>query len=137
MPELDADEIRHALQTARKGGFAFVRLRQGSTSFSAQLGENLQAPVPDMIGSAVVEDSSVTEAVAESDNTVKATAVGYLRINTTVGQQVEAGQVLAEVVALGLSNEITTELAGSVLELLAADGDPVEFGQPIAKVGPA
>ena len=133
MSELDADEIRHALQTARQNGFGYVRLRQGETSFSARLGEPSHQEAHSVVTSAVVEDLS-GPAPAE-DGAVCSTAVGYVRLNTAVGHAVEAGDVIAEVVALGIANEIVAETSGSVTVLLVSDGDPVEYGQPIAKVG--
>lgn len=48
-----------------------------------------------------------------------------------VGQRVEAGQNLAIVEAMKLMNPIKSEWAGTVREVLVADGQSVEFGQPL------
>jgi acetyl-CoA carboxylase biotin carboxyl carrier protein len=36
-----------------------------------------------------------------------------------------------------LMNEIESEIAGTVLEILAENGQPVEFGQPLFRLDPA
>ncbi|MFY7808811.1 MAG: biotin/lipoyl-containing protein [Fimbriimonadaceae bacterium] len=46
----------------------------------------------------------------------------------------EAGQRIGEVVALGISNEITTPVGGEVLELVTTDGARVDYGTTILRV---
>jgi acetyl-CoA carboxylase biotin carboxyl carrier protein len=47
------------------------------------------------------------------------------------GQMVEVGQVVCIIEAMKLMNEIKSEVKGKVLEVLAENGNPVEFGQPL------
>jgi len=53
-----------------------------------------------------------------------------------VGTAVKKGQVLCIVEAMKLMNEIESEIAGSVVEILAENGQPVEFGQPLFRLEP-
>ena len=53
-----------------------------------------------------------------------------------VGQEVDVGQVLCIIEAMKLMNEIKCEVAGRVVEILAENGDPVEFGQPLFVLEP-
>ena len=48
-----------------------------------------------------------------------------------VGDTVEAGQVLCIIEAMKLMNEIESDVAGEVVKKLAANGQPVEYGQPL------
>ena len=48
-----------------------------------------------------------------------------------VGDSVEKGQVLAIVEAMKLMNEIESDFAGTVTEILVENGQPVEYGQPL------
>ena len=48
-----------------------------------------------------------------------------------VGQDIEVGQVVCILEAMKLMNEIKSEVAGRVVEVLIQSGDPVEFGQPL------
>ena len=51
-----------------------------------------------------------------------------------VGQKVKKGQTLCIVEAMKLMNEIESEVAGKVLEVLVQNGQPVEFGQPLFRI---
>ena len=48
-----------------------------------------------------------------------------------VGDSVKEGQVLAIVEAMKLMNEIESDFAGTVTEILVENGQPVEYGQPL------
>ena len=52
-----------------------------------------------------------------------------------VGDMVSAGQTLMLVEAMKTFNEIKSPRAGKVTELLVESGQPVEFGEVLAKVG--
>jgi len=51
-----------------------------------------------------------------------------------VGQVVEKGQVLCIVEAMKLMNEIEAEFKCKILEVLKANAEPVEFGEPLFRV---
>jgi len=48
-----------------------------------------------------------------------------------VGDMVKKGQVLCIIEAMKLMNEIESETAGKVVQLLVENGAPVEYGQPL------
>ncbi|WP_027714715.1 acetyl-CoA carboxylase biotin carboxyl carrier protein [Desulfuromonas sp. TF] len=52
----------------------------------------------------------------------------------TVGQIVEKGQVLCIVEAMKLMNEIEAEFKCKILEVVKANAEPVEFGEPLFRV---
>jgi acetyl-CoA carboxylase biotin carboxyl carrier protein len=54
-----------------------------------------------------------------------------------VGSYVEAGQTLCIVEAMKLMNEIEAETSGEVLRILAENGQPVEYGQPLFAIRPS
>jgi len=53
-----------------------------------------------------------------------------------VGQDIEVGQVVCIIEAMKLMNEIKSEVAGRVVEVLVQNGDAVEFGQALFSVEP-
>ncbi|MBE3583754.1 MAG: acetyl-CoA carboxylase biotin carboxyl carrier protein [Limnochordaceae bacterium] len=53
-----------------------------------------------------------------------------------VGSRVTAGQTLCIIEAMKLMNEITAEVAGRVVAILAEDGEPVEYGQTLLLIEP-
>jgi acetyl-CoA carboxylase biotin carboxyl carrier protein len=53
-----------------------------------------------------------------------------------VGQTVRRGQTLCIVEAMKLMNELESEVDGTVVEILARDAQPVEYGQVLFRVRP-
>ncbi len=51
-----------------------------------------------------------------------------------VGSSIREGQALCIVEAMKLMNEIEADCAGTIVEILAENGKPVEFGQKLFKV---
>ena len=53
-----------------------------------------------------------------------------------VGSQVKKGQVLCIVEAMKLMNEIESEIDAEVVEILVANGQPVEYGEVLFRLRP-
>ena len=52
-----------------------------------------------------------------------------------IGDQIKVGDTLCIIEAMKLLNEIEAEIAGTVKEILAENGQPVEYGQPLFVIG--
>ena len=52
----------------------------------------------------------------------------------SVGSRVSKGQTLCIIEAMKIMNEIESEVAGIVTEVLSADAQPVEYGQPLFRI---
>ena len=52
-----------------------------------------------------------------------------------VGSKVKAGETLCIIEAMKVLNEVTAEADGEVLEICGADGDLVEFGSCLMRIG--
>jgi biotin carboxyl carrier protein len=129
MPELDSDSIRHAILTAQAKGYRQVRVRLGEDRFSAVLGA---APVVEEEAELETE-TALVQVPSSAEKSVSAPAVGYFRAaaDLKVGDKVSEGDKVGEVVALGLANDVTATEPGEISEVLVADGDAVEYGQPL------
>ena len=53
-----------------------------------------------------------------------------------VGSRVAKGQILCIIEAMKIMNEIESEVAGVVTEVLASDAQPVEYGQALFRIDP-
>lgn len=53
-----------------------------------------------------------------------------------LGDEVAAGQILCVIEAMKLMNEIKAEKAGKIAAILAENGQPVEFDQPLFEISP-
>jgi acetyl-CoA carboxylase biotin carboxyl carrier protein len=54
-----------------------------------------------------------------------------------VGDRIGTGQTVCIIEAMKLMNEIEAELAGQVMEIVVANGEPVEYGQTLMWVDPS
>jgi biotin carboxyl carrier protein len=131
MPGIDLDTLKHALSTARRLGMAHVELEGQGEKFSATL--PLDAEDDWDLASENCEESDGGSA-SGSDPAKKpltATVVGYFHplADWHEGASVTGGKVVGEIQALGLANDVTSPLTGTLSALAVQDGDPVEFGQ--------
>lgn len=131
MAGLPTDVIRHSLRVAREHGYRVVKLEAEGEMFSAVLSEGVEQDVslPFEAENAVVDSGPVLKPVS-------APVVGYLKLKgeLAVGQDLAAGDVVGEILALGIANEITSKVSGTIKEVLVEDGQAVEYGQPVAMV---
>jgi acetyl-CoA carboxylase biotin carboxyl carrier protein len=127
--DLTSEVVEHALKTAREHGFAEVELSSGADTFRAKLD-----PLPKSKSVKATGSAAVPEPVAKP---IKATLVGYYAPGPKplrTGETVSAGDVVATISALGISNDVESALSGEIVEVLVQDGQAVEYGQPLAMV---
>ena len=109
--------------------------------------------VPQLLQSATLP-SEVSLKPAESKSTESSKSENYLTIKSpmigtfyrqagpgkplfvSVGDEVEAGQVVCIIEAMKLFNEIESEVSGKIVKILVEDASPVEFDQPLFLVEP-
>jgi acetyl-CoA carboxylase biotin carboxyl carrier protein len=104
-----------------------------------------QAIAPSAQTSEKPEDAKAPQ-TSKSDNyvTIKSPMIGtFYRqagpgkpIFVSVGDEVEAGQVVCIIEAMKLFNEIESEVSGKIVKVLVEDASPVEFDQPLFLVEP-
>lgn len=97
-------------------------------------------PMPDTENSASGKAAPNVEAqTAFNGNVVKAPIVGTFYASpapgkppfVTVGQKVKKGDVIMIIESMKLMNEVQSEYDGEVAEIMAKDGQPVEYDQPV------
>ena len=54
----------------------------------------------------------------------------------SVGDSVKKGDVLCIIEAMKLMNEIEAEISGTIAEVLAENGQPIEYDQPLFRIKP-
>lgn len=86
------------------------------------------------------QDTSTHSAHEHETVTVSATAVGMFRCSQPpikVGDHVKLGQVAGIVESLKIPNEVIAPVAGKVIDVLAEEGQAVEYGQSLLVINPS
>ncbi len=166
MEEKDMQELRELIQFLRENNIAEFDLHRGEQHIRLKFATaapaapafdpaHLQhlaaahaAAAPQMTAAPVpaqpAGSTPVVTPVEETLHEVKSPIVGSFYESSApgsspfikVGDTVEVGQVLCIVEAMKLMNEIESDVAGEVVRIIAKNGQPVEYGQPLFAVRP-
>jgi acetyl-CoA carboxylase biotin carboxyl carrier protein len=98
-----------------------------------------QTDIPAPAAPAQAEATKKAEPKADNLHEVKSPIVGSFYASPSpdaesyvkVGDSVSQGQVLCIVEAMKLMNEIESDVSGKIVKILAQNGQPVEYNQPL------
>lgn len=143
-PDIDADLVRKLASLLDETGLTEIEygtedwhLRVGKGKPAAQPGAapvSVPAPPPE-----AAEGEAPPPRPEEQAGVVTAPMVGTVHTApepdspefVKVGDAVEAGQTLLLIEAMKMFNPIKAPTAGRVVRILIANGEPVEFGEPL------
>ena len=150
---MDIRKIKKLIELLEESGLAEIEITEGEESVRiarATPGQPLvthyaAAPLPAAAATAApsaaapAPAAAPVPAAARDENLVTAPMVGTFYASPApgaksfveVGQEVRVGQVLCIIEAMKMMNQIESERAGKVVAVLAKNGEPVEFGQPL------
>ena len=150
----DLHRLRELIEMMEKHDVREVRLRHGSEKWHVRRRPQdvLQtAPassypsVPVSVAPArEIEQPAAAETPKETGLLIKSPTVGtYYAAPSpddppfvTVGAKIQPDTIVCMVEAMKVFNQIPAEVSGVIVESLVANGDPVEFGQPMFRVQP-
>jgi acetyl-CoA carboxylase biotin carboxyl carrier protein len=89
-------------------------------------------------GDAPAAESAVSK-LKPSEHVITAPMVGTFYASPSpgakpfveIGDEIKVGQVLCIIEAMKMMNQIEADQAGRLASVMARNGDPVEFGQPL------
>ena len=119
------EENGTALRRKSKEGFQTAEILQNPGNEADHTQEEHQEVIKETEGELIVSPLVGTFYAAPAED-----APSFVK----VGDKVEAGQVVGIIEAMKLMNEIESECAGTVAEVLVENGEPVEYGQPIFRI---
>ena len=145
---MDIRKIKKLIELLEESGLAELEISEGEESVRIARftqGVNVMAqgaPVAMQTQAAPAPAAAPPAAVPaeqRDENMVTAPMVGTFYASPApgakafveVGQEVRVGQVLCIIEAMKMMNQIESERAGKVVAVLAKNGEPVEFGQPL------
>ena len=131
MTEWNADAVRHALTVAREHGFAEVEVEASGASFLAKLALESRSggKTPATAAEGEAQDAPLSD--------ITAPLVGYYQPSEPPlreGRQVQKGDIVAIITALGLANDVEAATNGEIVSVLVEAGQTVQYGQVLAQV---
>lgn len=149
---MDIRKIKKLIELLDETGISEIEIKEGEESLRLTRhshAHELQAPVqprytlapqgnaPTPIPSS--EPKPTEQAIPVSGHTIRSPMVGTMYASSspdapafvTIGQSVKAGDTLCIIEAMKMFNEIESDKAGVITAILVANGDPVEYDQPL------
>jgi acetyl-CoA carboxylase biotin carboxyl carrier protein len=131
MSNFNVKTIESIVRSAKRLGLTEVRIKEGDAEIKIELppSSNTAEPMQVTTQEAAVE--------MQPDTVVRSSMVGYFRLagaQATEQELVEANTVIGIIEALGLPNEVHAGVEGVLDELFVEDGQPIEYGQAIARI---
>ena len=149
---MDIRKVKKLIELLEESGISELEISEGEESvrISRHPRMAMQAPMV-MPGPAmqVAPASAPTPATAagehkprNDDYTVTAPMVGTYysaaspgaKAFVEIGTEIKVGQVLCIIEAMKMMNQIESDKAGRITAILAKNGEPVEFGQPLFNI---
>jgi acetyl-CoA carboxylase biotin carboxyl carrier protein len=149
---LDIRKVKKLIELLEESGIAEIEIKEGEEAvrisrmptggyMTHMQPQMMQAPVA-TIAAPVAAPSAAPAAPAArnaNEHVVAAPMVGTFYASATpgakpfveIGTEVKEGQVLCIIEAMKMMNQIESDKAGKVTAIMATNGDPVEFGQPL------
>lgn len=133
-PTLDRDLIRELTELLDETGLTEIEIEQDGQR--VRVVRNAVAPVPQPVvqpaAAAPIEPSKHPGVVnSPMVGTAYVAAEPGGKPFVEVGSKVKAGDTLLIVEAMKTMNQIPAPRAGTVIQILFEDGQPVEFGEPL------
>ncbi len=160
---LDLDEIRELLAALNQTDVAELTLKSGDFELTVRRGAGVGAalsplavapvttpgplPVtPTAIASPAMESVAPPTSAKADRRLVEITSpmVGTFYRSPApdeppfieVGDRIQSGQTVCIIEAMKLMNELESEVAGEVVEILVQNAQPVEYGQVLMRINP-
>jgi acetyl-CoA carboxylase biotin carboxyl carrier protein len=151
---MDIRKIKKLIELLEESGIAEIEIKEGEEAVRISRmrpGENAAPALPPVHVAAVpaTPASRAPEALpaAESaapkpkpnEHVITAPMVGTFYGSPSpgakpfveIGDEIKVGQVLCIIEAMKMMNQIEADRAGRIASIMARNGDPVEFGQPL------
>jgi acetyl-CoA carboxylase biotin carboxyl carrier protein len=152
---LDIRKVKKLIELLEESGIAEIEIKEGEEAvrisrmptgqmFAHAAPAMLPAPVaaaPVAAPVAATASGGIPSAPARraNEHVVAAPMVGTFYAAATpgakpfveIGSEVKEGQVLCIIEAMKMMNQIESDKSGKITAIMATNGDPVEFGQPL------
>jgi acetyl-CoA carboxylase biotin carboxyl carrier protein len=146
---MDIRKVKKLIELLEESGIAELEISEGEESIRIsrhpRMAPPAAGPAPQAPAAALAPAPQLPATAAgehkprDDDQTITSPMVGtYYSASAPgakpfieLGMQIEVGQILCIIEAMKMMNQIESDKAGRVTAILAKNGEPVEFGQPL------
>jgi acetyl-CoA carboxylase biotin carboxyl carrier protein len=136
---IDEIEIKEGEESVRVSRHSSTPKVVGPQTFEVPVAQAAATPA---VATSVSQESSEPKAPVVEGHIVRSPMVGTMYLASSpdvepfvkVGQRVNVGDTLCIVEAMKMFNEIESDKAGTVKEILVANAEAVEFDQPLVVI---
>ncbi len=140
---MDIRKIKKLIELLEESGIAEIEIKEGEEAVRISrmpTGAHAVplavpaplAPAPPAAVAAVAKPKANEHVVtAPMVGTFYASAAPGAKPFIEIGDEVKVGQVLCIIEAMKMMNQIECDKSGRITSIMAQNGDPVEFGQPL------
>jgi acetyl-CoA carboxylase biotin carboxyl carrier protein len=147
---MDIRKVKKLIELLEESGISELEISEGEESvrisrhprmgmqMAAQPAQLMHAPAA--VAAAPAPAASAAERAPRNDeHTVTSPMVGTYYASASpgaksfveIGSEIKVGQILCIIEAMKMMNQIESDKEGRVTAMLAKNGEPVEFGQPL------
>jgi acetyl-CoA carboxylase biotin carboxyl carrier protein len=150
---MDIRKIKKLIELLEESGIAEIEIKEGeeavrisrmppASAMPPQVA-HLGGSAPSAVAAAPAAEVAAAESAAQkpkpSEHVITAPMVGTFYASPSpgakpfveIGDEIKVGQVLCIIEAMKMMNQIEADKAGRLASVMARNGDPVEFGQPL------
>jgi acetyl-CoA carboxylase biotin carboxyl carrier protein len=151
---MDIRKIKKLIELLEESGIAEIEIKEGEEAvrisrmptgahavqtYMPMMGAPMAAPTPAAAAPAAAAPEVAAARPRPNEHVVTAPMVGTFYASPSpgakafveIGDEVKVGQTLCIIEAMKMMNQIESDKAGRVTSIMAQNGDPVEFGQPL------
>ena len=153
---MDIRKVKKLIELLEESGIAEIEIKEGEEAVRIsrmptggvvthvapammQAPAAIAAPAAAPVAAAAAGGAPAAPARRANEHVVAAPMVGTFYAAASpgakpfveIGSEVKEGQVLCIIEAMKMMNQIESDKSGKVTAIMATNGDPVEFGQPL------
>jgi acetyl-CoA carboxylase biotin carboxyl carrier protein len=143
---MDIRKIKKLIELLEESGIAEIEIKEGEEAVRISrmpTGSAAVHALPQIAAASRIEAPAAAAAEAPkarpNEHVVTAPMVGTFYASQTpgakpfveIGDEIKVGQVLCIIEAMKMMNQIEADRAGRITSIMARNGDPVEYGQPL------
>jgi acetyl-CoA carboxylase biotin carboxyl carrier protein len=148
---MDIRKVKKLIELLEESGISELEISEGEESvrisrhprmgmpMAAQPAQVFHAPAPAAASPAAAAAPAAERPARADEHTVTSPMVGTYYASASpgakpfveIGSEIKVGQILCIIEAMKMMNQIESDKEGRITAMLAKNGEPVEFGQPL------